>query len=582
MKRSIAITLVAGVITLGSCSGLRTVKTESSTQLNGFTDRNINYNDQMRFKSLFFESQRLKSIEEFNKATKLMEQCLSIDPLNADAHYEMACLYLILKQNENALFHAKKSNELNPTNIWVTHLLSQIYQLKGNLEGEISCYKDLIKHDPSNADHLFLLARAYSEIGSYKKAIQVYNTIESLFGVSEDLSVMKEYLYITMGNVNLAAAELKKLIDNFPNKIEFKVMLAELYKANNLTEKSIIVYNNILSLDPKNMDANIALAEYYRLKNDYLKAFEYLTFCFDNLEFDVKIVFQILSSYFQLAIEEEKFLIPLQSLLNKALINHPSEGGIFALAGDLYFQLKDPRRAFDLYESALNLGLTDFLIWSRYLILGLELEEYEIVYTSGLRSIELHPIQPSLYLFTSFACSYKNENEQAIRLLKKGVNYVVNNNPLKADFYNYLGDAYHAAGLDSLSDENYQKSLDLIPENPIVLNNYSYYLSLRGESLDRAERMSRKCIELDPDQATYQDTYGWILYKLKRFKDAEEWLKKAVEGEGENAVILEHYGDVLFQVNRKTEAIKYWNRSKHLGGESELLNKKIREGMLYE
>ena len=94
--------------------------------------------------------------------------------------------------------------------------------------------------------------------------------------------------------------------------------------------------------------------------------------------------------------------------------------------------------------------------------------------------------------------------------------------------------------------------------------------------------MSRKCIELDPDQATYQDTYGWVLYKLKRYKDAEKWLKKAVDGEGESAVILEHYGDVLFKVNRKAEAIKYWNRSKNLNGGSELLNKKIREGVLYE
>lgn len=85
-----------------------------------------------------------------------------------------------------------------------------------------------------------------------------------------------------------------------------------------------------------------------------------------------------------------------------------------------------------------------------------------------------------------------------------------------------------------------------------------------------------------PNQATYQDTYGWILYKLGRFSEAEIWLKKAIEGEENNAVILEHYGDVLFQLNRPKEAIEYWEKAKKAGGTSGALIQKIQEGQLYE
>ena len=91
----------------------------------------------------------------------------------------------------------------------------------------------------------------------------------------------------------------------------------------------------------------------------------------------------------------------------------------------------------------------------------------------------------------------------------------------------------------------------MIPENVVVLNNYSYYLSLREKDLEKAERMSKQCVELSPNQSTYQDTYGWVLYKLKRFNEAEEWLKKAVEGGGKSHVIIEHYGDVLYQLIHK-------------------------------
>ena len=582
MKVKVNILLFFVIICLGACSSIKTVSQKSDTQLNAYTNGDISYKNQFRFKSMFFESQRLEALEEFDKAAALMEQCLSIDPFNADAHYEMAILYVAIDRIEDALFHAKKSSELNPNNEWVTQLLSELYQISGNIDGELNAYKDLIKEDPSNIEYLFLLATAHSKNGSYKKAIQVYNEIESKTGVSEELSVTKEYLYITMGNVDLAAAEIMKLIAAFPNEIRFLGMLAELYQANNLTEKSIAIYNDILKVEPKNSAANVALAEHYRINNNHLKAFDYLTFCFDNDVFDLQTVFQILSSYFQMAIDEQKYLDPLLSLLDKALINHPNEAPFHVLSGDVYFQLNDSKKAFEAYEKSLNFGVTDFLIWNRYLILGIELQEYDRVYNNGMRAVELHPIQPTLYLFTGFAASYNKEYEKAITFFNKGLNYVVNNKPLKAEFYNYLGDAYHFFGNDKKSDECYQKSLDLIPDNVIVLNNYSYYLSLREKDLEKAERMSKRCVELSPNQPTYQDTYGWVLYKLKRFNEAKEWLQKAVEGDDKSPVVIEHYGDVLYQLNQKKEALEYWIKAKNIGGDSEMLNKKVSEGVLYE
>jgi len=582
MKVKANILLFFVTIFLGACSSIKTVSQKSDTQLNAYTNGDISYKNQFRFKSMFFESQRLEALEEFDKAAALMEQCISIDPFNADAHYEMAILYVAIDRIEDALFHAKKSSELNPNNEWVTQLLSELYQISGNIDGELNAYKDLIKKDPSNIEYLFLLATAHSKNGSYKKAIQVYNEIESKTGVSEELSVTKEYLYITIGNVDLAAAEIMKLIAAFPNEIRFLGMLAELYQANNLTEKSIAIYNDILKVEPKNSAANVALAEHYRVNNNHLKAFDYLTFCFDNNVFDLQTMFQILSSYFQMAIDEQKYLDPLLSLLDKALVNHPNEAPFHVLSGDVYFQLKDSKKAFEAYEKSLNFGVTDFLIWNRYLILGVELQEYDRVYNNGMRAVELHPIQPTLYLFTGFAASYNKEYEKAITFFNKGLNYVVNNKPLKAEFYNYLGDAYHFFGNDKKSDECYQKSLDLIPDNVIVLNNYSYYLSLREKNLEKAERMSKRCVELSPNQPTYQDTYGWVLYKLKRFNEAKEWLQKAVEGDDKSPVVIEHYGDVLYQLNQKKEALEYWIKAKNIGGDSEMLNKKVSEGVLYE
>ena len=118
-----------------------------------------------------------------------------------------------------------------------------------------------------------------------------------------------------------------------------------------------------------------------------------------------------------------------------------------------------------------------------------------------------------------------------------------------------------------------------------MLNNYSYYLSLRGDNLERAEELSARCNELEPDQANYQDTYAWILYKQGKFLQARDWLEKAVEnGGGSNAVILEHLGDTHAKLNNITKALEFWNKAKEneKGDASDLLNKKIADKKLYE
>ena len=121
------------------------------------------------------------------------------------------------------------------------------------------------------------------------------------------------------------------------------------------------------------------------------------------------------------------------------------------------------------------------------------------------------------------------------------------------------------------------------PENILVLNNYSYYLSLRKENLVEAKEMSKKCNDLEPNNGTYQDTYAWVLYCLGEYEKAKLWLEKALKNGGESsAVIIEHYGDVLFKMGQKNEAVIQWKKSKSVGEGSKFLDKKIINEELYE
>jgi len=94
--------------------------------------------------------------------------------------------------------------------------------------------------------------------------------------------------------------------------------------------------------------------------------------------------------------------------------------------------------------------------------------------------------------------------------------------------------------------------------------------------------MSALANELRPNQAEFQDTYGWILYQMKEYESAQEWLIKAIDnGGGSNPGILEHYGDILFQIGKTEAAIIEWQKAlDQKSGKDEELQEKIRSRQL--
>ncbi len=154
---------------------------------------------------------------------------------------------------------------------------------------------------------------------------------------------------------------------------------------------------------------------------------------------------------------------------------------------------------------------------------------------------------------------------------------------LLVDFYSRLGDTYHELKNHAESDKYYEKALALDPKNAFVLNNYSYYLSLRKENLEKAEKMSKLSNDLMPNQSSFLDTYAWVLYQMGRYEEAKVWIEKAIANSGStNGVILEHYGDILFRLNKTQEAQEQWKKAKEAGGGSDFLDKKIADKKLYE
>jgi len=328
------------------------------------------------------------------------------------------------------------------------------------------------------------------------------------------------------------------------------------------------------------------MADLYRRKGDEKKAIEELKLGFANPSLDLDTKIQVLLSFFSL---EEFYETKIDSALDLATIiakTHPDDIRALSIYGELLYRTKALEEALGVINQVIEKDVGAYVTWEQKLFIENEIRNAETVLATSNTMIELFPMQPLAYLFNGFANYQLQKFDIARIVLETGLKLVVDNKNLEAQFYSTLGDVYNRLGNYEKSDESYEQALRLKPDDAFVLNNYSYYLSLRGENLERAREMAALANQLSPDNSSFQDTYGWVLYQLGEYAEAEKWIKKALDtDQGKSSVILEHYGDVLYKLGRKTEAHNYWieaGRKNKEGENSDLLDEKIKTGILQE
>jgi len=415
------------------------------------------------------------------------------------------------------------------------------------------------------------------------EAIKVYDKLETKTGINKEVSMQKARLYQRMNKNDKAVLELQRLIDNNPADAQSYGMLAELYQSMGDKEKALETYNKILKVDPENPYIHLSLADYYRNNGEKEKSVEELKKAFLNKDLDIDTKMSILSSYYALVELHPELKEQALEMCRLLIQAHPNESRAHAVYGDFLNQDEKPNEALVEFKIARDLGAKEFVVYRSILYLYAQVQAWDSLIVESEEALTLFPDQPEVYLLNGIANSQKKKYAEAATAYQSGVKMVVDNKKLEVQFYASLGDTYQELKDFQKSEENYDKALEMEPKNATVLNNYAYYLSVRGEKLTKAEEMSRLSNEIEPSQASYQDTYGWIMYKQGNYKDAKVWIEKALANTpGKSGTLLEHYGDVLFKLGENIKALEYWQQAKDAGDASELLDRKLQEKKLFD
>jgi len=540
----------------------------------------ISASDSLRSVELFQDGLKMMMIDDPKRALEYFEQAQRFSPENAGLLYSMAKAYEELADIGNAVSYAKKALEIDKTNPYYYLMLAKAYEFQKDYKNAAEVYEDLIENIPNSNEHLFDLANAYLRQRAFKQALQTMDKIEKAYGLSEEVVRQKQQVYLQMNKMDLAIKEMRKLIEANPFEVRYRLILAELLMSNKMEKDAVEVLNQVLAKET-NSYASLMLYSYYLNMNNRSKAESYLEApLIDpdlNIDEKVRVLAQYLGGYKNE--EEATKVIRWAGLIVKA---HPEDAKAWAFQGDFLNLNKQKKDARQNYLKSLSIMSSNQQVWEQVVLIDSELNEIDSVGKHAEKALENFPTNGIMWFYKGRANLFQKKNQDAANALEAAKKYQSENASLVFECNAMLGDLYNELKQFKKSDAAYEEALAADPNSTVVLNNYSYFLSVRKEKLTTAKKLGEKLVELEGDNPTYQDTYGWILYQLKEYDKAKEWLEKAALKTGD-ATVIEHLGDVYFKLGLKDKALEKWRMAKQNGADNpENLEKKINAGALIE
>lgn len=532
-----------------------------------------------KFDYFFYEGLKLKADGKYDAAFDAFHHCLDIDSTASSVLYELSSFYVQLQRPDKAVEMLQRAVANSKDNYTYRMALASVSRNLGMYGEAAEAYEELAKAYPEKAELNYYLADALTQQGELGKAIDAYDALELNIGMNEALSMQKYKLYMQLEQPEKAFKELEKLAVKYPMEARYQILLGDLHLEKGETEKALAYYEKAHEVDPGNPYYIVSMANYYEVKGDKEAAEMQIRNALVNDKLDVDTKVSILSRYILRLQQTEKGTDSANALFKTLLEQHPEDTDLKLMYGGLLLAQKRDEEAKFQFQLVTEMEPENAGAWQQLLNMALKAEDVEEVSRICHRCMELFPEAPEYYFYQGIAYYQQEKYQEALNVYYAGVKIIPKENlPLKSDFYGQIGDIYHQMKREEQAYRAYDEALKYNENNVAVLNNYSYFLCLKKKDLKKAERMCAQCIKLEPDNATYLDTYAWIFFMQGNYTLAKIYIESALEKDKTNSSeLVDHYGDILFMTGDKAKALEQWKRAKEMGKESEVLDRKIAE-----
>lgn len=575
MNKKNIIWLLVAVWTLVSCGTVKNAKEKPAVVL---AQSSLTPERQRKYDYFFLEAMRLKEKKDYASAFGLLQHCLDIHPNAASALYEVSQYYMFLRQVPQGQEALEKAVASAPDNYWYSQGLASLYQQQNELDKAITLLEQMAVRFPGKQDPLFNLLDLYGRQEKYDEVISTLNRLEKHMGKNEQLSMEKFRIYLQMKDDKKAFQEIESLVQEYPMDMRYQVILGDVYLQNGKKQEAYDVYQKVLAAEPDNPMAIFSMASYYKQTGQEGLYQQQL----DTLLLNKKVTPDTKVSVMrQMIVENEqadKDSTQIIALFDRIMKQEQDDPQIPMLYAQYLLSKNMEAESVPVLEQVVDLDPTNKA--ARMMLVGTAVrkEDYKQIIKVCEPGIEATPDALEFYYYLAIAYNQAEQPDSVVSICKRALEHTTadSKKEVVSDFYSILGDMYHTQKQMKEAYAAYDSALVYNPSNIGALNNYAYYLSVERRDLDKAEEMSYKTVKAEPNNATYLDTYAWILFEKGNYAEARIYIDNAMKSDDEKSdVIVEHCGDIYYMTGDVDGALSYWKKALEMGSESKTLKQKI-------
>lgn len=529
---------------------------------------------------------RVEIYKDLTAGDSLYRLSIKEDSTYAPAYYHLSQLLATRRvAADSVLYYAEQAYRLDSLNKWYSDSYAQFLAINGDFDKALVLYKRAIEREPQNLNGYIVAAMLYNQKRETEEALATLDSAEVRTGKSAYLSSIKRELLLATNQQERAIEEARELTVLDPEDVESRMVLAQLYLATKQDSLALIEYEAALAIDTTSTAILGSIAQFHAERDNFAAYFSTISkiYRLEEESLDNKI------TTFERITSDRRFygrnLLFINTLATQLYSMYPTEKRVVELYADHLIASGELDQALELYKKHVDDEPAQYDYYKTIIDIESYKERVDSVELYATRAIELFAERHELRLSMANLYSYTKRFDEAIESFKQALEMVPTDS-LRGSIQGYIGDMYHQKSLLENKKSrkkaqmrraysSYDKSLELYPTNPLVLNNYAYFLSLEKRDLGKALDMSGRAIALAEGNSTYLDTYAWVLYELGRYEEAKKIMRQVIALDTtESAEIQFHYGEILAALGEEFMAEVYYDKALKLGYDASIIEEK--------
>ncbi|MBN1893474.1 tetratricopeptide repeat protein [bacterium] len=504
---------------------------------------------------------------DFTEAALRYHEALLYDPYSAGIMLALGKAYLQLDREESAMVLLRRCQTADPNEVEASELLARIYAGQGWWTLVEKTLTGILAKDSTRAETYQQLAAFYLRQDNPEKAVEMYAKILALKDDAEPpVFLTLGELYMKAGQFDEAAEVYGRLTAAHPEEGSGWFGLGLASEAAGDTMQAQAYYEKALSLSPDFSEARDRLADIHMSRQEWERAEALYREAVASDSTDLPSWLKLADVY---GIQEDSLAAVsthqrIEKLFPDEWRAHLNRGRFLLEHREYALSLSEFRRVIELAPK-LSLG------WFFSGVAHIQLDSLEKSIGFLEKALEITPDDPMANFYLGSVFSQLENHARAVAPLQKAIQ----GRPKWISAISALASSYESLKQYPLSDSLYHLALSIDPENAMILNNWGYSLTLRGQRLDEALAMAEKAISLDPENGAYLDTMGWIYYHLGDYEKALGFIQKAYDKRKDSPEVIDHLGDVYQKIGQTDLAREMWGKALELDKDNETIRLKL-------